>query len=100
MTITFDFNFFINLYIYAAFFYVSILFCHQVYSSSNYAFCLKNDANNNDFYSQVKEMMQSDLSASENKFIIDAQEFLDDVTYNFMSSSAEHYLLPWPKGIL
>ena len=45
-------------------------------------------------YSQIKDLMQSDLTSSENDFIIDASEFLDDVTTNYIFDSPDYHNLP------
>ena len=45
-------------------------------------------------YSQIKDLMQSDLTSSENDFIINAGEFLDDVTANYIFDSPDYYNLP------
>ena len=87
MNTVLDFDFLVIGYLYAAIIYVVLVITVDLYQSLS---CLSlSSTTNNEFYSQVKELMNP-----ANDYSIDVSECLEDITANFIADSTEHYQLP------
>jgi len=87
MNTSLDFDFFVIGYLYAAITYVALVFAMGLYHSLPCSF--SPHSINDDFYSQVKDLMNP-----ENDYSINVSDCLEDITANYIADSVEHYQLP------